>query len=111
MFVKSQINLLDTSFTLHSDESDEYIQSLIRLINTKIVSIQEDVDIDDPLKTAILTLLLITHELNSISNELNSTNAHALDSVKKLLFLLESKSDINLLSQNLDSTTKHVAMK
>lgn len=89
--MKAKIDLFDTSFILHSDEESEYIQSLLAYIRGKVDSIQEDIEIQDSLKQAILTLLLITHELKVTQKELETTNRYAMDSVKSLLILLDDE--------------------
>lgn len=100
--MKARIDLFDTSFMLHSDEESEYIQSLVSYIRGTVDTIQEDVKITDPLKQAILSLLLITHELKSSQNALSTTNNYAVNSMKSILLLLdEDKKEQQSVSRNL----------
>lgn len=89
--MKSKIDLFNTSFILHSDEDNEYIQSLVGYVRGILDTIQEDVEITDPLKQAILSLLLITHELKSSQKALSTTNDYAVNSMKSILLMLEEE--------------------
>ena len=99
--MKARIELFNTSFMLHSDEDNEYIQSLLGYIRGTVDTIQEDVEITDPLKQAILSLLLITHELKSSQKALLTTNDFAVNSMESILLLLdEEKKEQQSISYN-----------
>lgn len=102
--MKSRIDLFDTSFILHSDEDNEYIQTLVAYIHKKKELILEDVEVTDALKTSILTLLLVTHELFSIRRELKHTNTytvHALQDLSKLLQDQDTAQALNTAQREL----------
>ena len=87
--MKSQIDLFNRSFILHSDEDNEYIQSLVGYIKSKIDIIRDDVNTTDQLTLASLALLMITHELRSTKQDMNIQKSDSLDSIKKMITLLE----------------------
>lgn len=88
--MKSRIDLFNTSFFLHSDEDNEYIQSLVGYIKSKVETVIEDINTnDDHLKTAILSLLLITHELQDLKKELKDTNTYTVSSINQLINVLQ----------------------
>ena len=58
-----RIELLGASFQIQSDESPEYIESLLDHFRSRISQIEHTVATGDPLKKAILAALLVTDEL------------------------------------------------
>ena len=66
-----QIQLLGVSFTINTDEDPEYMSSVIEYLKKKIDSTQNLVKLNDPLKVAILTSLLLTDELFKEKNKEN----------------------------------------
>jgi cell division protein ZapA (FtsZ GTPase activity inhibitor) len=58
-----QIQLLGVSFTINTDEDPEHMARIIDYLKKKIDSTQKLVKMNDPLKVAILTGILLTDEL------------------------------------------------
>lgn len=58
-----QIQLLGVSFTINTDEDPAYMSTIIDYLKTKIEATQKLLKLNDPLKVAILTGLLLTDEL------------------------------------------------
>ena len=58
-----RINLLDTSFSVESDKTPEYVEKLVAHYQQQIQRIQRTTQPQDTLKTAILAALLVTDEL------------------------------------------------
>jgi cell division protein ZapA (FtsZ GTPase activity inhibitor) len=57
-----RIELLGTSFTIRSDQDDEYLREVVALYARKVAEIQRTVATNDRLKVAILAGVLITDE-------------------------------------------------
>jgi cell division protein ZapA (FtsZ GTPase activity inhibitor) len=58
-----KIELLGTSFSIHTDEDPKHLQDIIDYLKTKIQEVRGSVTTADPLKIAILSALLATDEL------------------------------------------------
>lgn len=91
--MKTRIDLLGTSFILHSDETSEYIQRLCRLIDTRARGIQNDIDCSDPLKLSIMVSLLLSHELLEEKQHSAQLNVDTTSSASKLISMLDQAMD------------------
>ena len=60
-----KIHILGSSFTLQSDEDEEYLKRVAEYYEKKLEEIRKKVSTDDPVKLAILTGMLITDDLFS----------------------------------------------
>ena len=58
-----KIRLLGSSFSLKVDEDPVYFSQLIKFIEEKFSGIQKEMSVQDPLRVAILSCILITDEL------------------------------------------------
>ncbi len=58
-----KINLLGTSFTIQSDESQEYMDQLLRHYKKKVEETRNTVGVTDPLKLSILSGLFLVDDL------------------------------------------------
>lgn len=58
-----KIELLGTSFSIHTDEDAAHLQDIVDYLKTKIQEVRGSVTTGDPLKIAILSALLATDEL------------------------------------------------
>ena len=58
-----RIDLLGTSFTIQTDESIEYINSIISELKRRINYVNKSSKINDPVKIAILVSIYLTDEL------------------------------------------------
>lgn len=63
-----RIELLGTSFQIQSDESPEYIETILNYYRERVVEIEATVATADPLKKAILAALLVTDELHRLKS-------------------------------------------
>ena len=57
-----KIELLGTSFTISSEESEEYLRKIAAYMKEKISEVKERTDITDPFRIAILASLNIVDE-------------------------------------------------
>ena len=57
------IRLLGSSFSLKVDEDPVYFDSLIEYIEKKISMVESQMGVRDPLRTAIISCILLTDEL------------------------------------------------
>jgi cell division protein ZapA len=64
-----RIELLGTSFQIQSDESPEYIETILNHYRERVAEIEATVATADPLKKAILAALLVTDELYRLKND------------------------------------------
>jgi len=58
-----KVNLLGTSFSLKVDEEPEYFKKVITHIEKMFSNIEIDMNINDPLRIAILSCILLTDDL------------------------------------------------
>ena len=58
-----QINLLGTRFSIQTDQSPDYIQTLLNRLSRRSLDIQKSLGSDDPLKAAIIMGLFLEDEL------------------------------------------------
>ncbi len=58
-----RVELLGASFAIQTDESREYIESVMAYLRDKVAAVKESTRVDDPLKTAILAGIYLVDEL------------------------------------------------
>ncbi|MBU0935805.1 MAG: cell division protein ZapA [Spirochaetes bacterium] len=58
-----RINLLGSSFVIQTDESEQYINSLLSYYQSRLDLVSKDSRVDDPLKQSILATIYIVDEL------------------------------------------------
>lgn len=88
--MKTNIELLGTSFILHSDQESEYIDTLLAYIKEQLAVIRHDVDCKDPLKASIMASLLITHELFALRDSMQQERIETSNTARKLSLALDS---------------------
>ncbi|MEW5814136.1 MAG: cell division protein ZapA [Spirochaetota bacterium] len=71
-----RLQILGTSFTIQVDEDPDYLNQLVAYVNTKIENVETTITGKNPLRTAIVTALLITDEL--FKERKNNANKQAL---------------------------------
>mgnify|MGYP006298235109 CR=1 FL=1 len=72
-----RIELLGTSFTIHTDEDPERVRDLVDYYKTKVQEIQGSVSTSDPLKIAILAGLLSADEVFKARDKLEAAQANS----------------------------------
>jgi cell division protein ZapA (FtsZ GTPase activity inhibitor) len=58
-----RVELLGASFVIQTDESREYVESLIAYLGSKIETVKSSSKVDDPLKASILAGIFLVDEL------------------------------------------------
>ncbi|MBU0928675.1 MAG: cell division protein ZapA [Spirochaetes bacterium] len=58
-----RVELLGASFTIQTDESREYVESLLAYLGSKIETVKSASKVDDPLKASILAGIFLVDEL------------------------------------------------
>ncbi len=58
-----RVSLLGTSFAIQTDESKEYVESLIAYLGSKIETVKSSSKVDDPLRASILAGIFLVDEL------------------------------------------------
>ncbi len=92
----TRIELLGTSFQIQSDESPEYIDTLLTYYKSRVQEIEGSVATGDPLKKAILAALLVTDELfreretvqtdgSGVNDELSSIADRIIGEIERVL--------------------------
>ena len=72
-----RIELLGTSFSVKTDEDEEYLREVVALFARKISEIQHSVPTSDPLKTAILAGILLSDEFLKLRGAARGDNMEA----------------------------------
>ncbi len=57
------IHVLGTSFTIQTDESPEYVRTLVDYVTDKITVLEKSISTKDTVRLALLASILITDEL------------------------------------------------
>lgn len=70
-----RVELLGTSFSIQTDESKEYVESLIAYLGSKVETVKSSSKIDDPLKAAILAGIFLVDELYRERVDASATTA------------------------------------
>ncbi len=91
--MKTKVELLGTSFVLHSDQDSDYIEKLLSYIKEQLIIIKQDVECNDSLKASIMASLLISHELFSLRDSVQKEHMETSNIVKKLSIALEQAID------------------
>lgn len=58
-----RVEMLGASFTIQTDESKDYVESLIAYLRSKVETVKATARVDDPLKVSILAALFLVDEL------------------------------------------------
>lgn len=58
-----RVELLGASFTIQTDESKDYVESLLAYLGSKIETVKASSKVDDPLKASILAGIFLVDEL------------------------------------------------
>lgn len=58
-----RVEMLGASFTIQTDESKDYVESLIAYLRSKVETVKATAKVDDPLKVSILAALFLVDEL------------------------------------------------
>lgn len=58
-----RIEMLGASFTIQTDESREYVESILDYLGTKVDQVSSSSRVDDPIKAAILAGVYLVDEL------------------------------------------------
>ncbi|MFW5801151.1 MAG: cell division protein ZapA [Spirochaeta sp.] len=57
------MDLLGTTFSIHTDEDPDYVRDLLSFVEEKVKETHRTVQTQDPLKVAIISALMIADEL------------------------------------------------
>lgn len=92
---KLQIDILDTSFTIETDEKAEYIESIVSYIKKKVAMIRNATLVTDPLKLAILSNIYIVDELFTAQKQVqqqsqNTDIEYIADAAERILLTIDS---------------------
>lgn len=58
-----RVELLGASFAIQTDETREYMESVLAYLRDKVAAVRASTRVDDPLKAAILTGIFLVDEL------------------------------------------------
>lgn len=82
-----QISILGSSFSIRTDEDPRYLDRLVSYIEEKVQTIESNMASTEPLRTAILSSILIADEL--FQERIESEKAEA--ATGRLIDLLDEK--------------------
>lgn len=86
-----RINVLGTSFVIQTDETEQYINSLLAYFQTRLDLVAQDSRVTDPLKQSILASIYILDELfrerveHSVHKDLDSDVGKELSQIAQRL--------------------------
>lgn len=97
-----RVEMLGASFTIQTDESREYVESILAYLGTKVEKVSSSSHVDDPLKAAILAGVYIIDELfrerveNSVSLGLSGKDHDEISAVaERLIARIDDTLGIN----------------
>jgi cell division protein ZapA len=97
-----RVEMLGASFTIQTDESREYVESILAYLGTKVDKVSSSSHVDDPLKAAILAGVYIIDELfrerveNSVSTGLSGKDHDEISAVaQRLIARIDDTLGIN----------------
>jgi len=64
-----RIHLLGTSFTIKTNEDPEYVHQLVQKVEKKFEQIRRSMGVSDPLRTAIISSIITTEELQKLQQQ------------------------------------------
>ena len=91
-----QIDLLGTSFRVHSDEDPEYFREVVEHFRSKIAEIPRSVSTSDPLKIAILAGILAADDFLKLNGRLRRDDSEANRITESLLSELDGALRTNV---------------
>ena len=96
-----RVELLGSSFLLHTDEDPEYVSELVDYFKSKVQEVRGSVHTDDPLKIAILSGLLAAEELFQAKKSLSYYESPDAEAAQRIAGQLIERLDRSL---DIDST-------
>ncbi len=89
-------NILGVSLSLKTDEDPAYLKKIIAYLESNIYKVQNELNVDDPLKAAILAGIFLSDEINKIEEKLykdkdeeSAKNKIIFQSIEKLNKILK----------------------
>ncbi len=64
-----RIHLLGTSFTIKTNEDPEYVYQLVQRVEKRFEQIRRSMGVSDPLRTAIISSIITTDELQKLQQQ------------------------------------------
>jgi cell division protein ZapA (FtsZ GTPase activity inhibitor) len=71
-----RVELLGASFAIQTDESKEYVESLLAYLGSKIETVRSSSKVDDPLKVALLAGIYLVDELYRERLDASAADTH-----------------------------------
>jgi cell division protein ZapA (FtsZ GTPase activity inhibitor) len=81
------ISMLGSSFSIRTDEDPRYLKELVSFVEEKVAMIESNMGSDEPLRSAILSSILIADELFQERKETEK----AVETTGKLITLLDNE--------------------
>ena len=91
-----RVELLGSSFLLHTDEDPQYVSELVDYFKSKVQEVQGNVHTDDPLKIAILSGLLTAEELFQAKKSLSDYESPDAEAAQRIAGQLIERLDRSL---------------
>lgn len=90
-----KIDILGTSFSIQTDETQEKMDNIISILKNKTQMVQTELGITDPLKNAIISSIIIIDDFLKEKNNNYETNNNSAE-VEKLTMQILEKIDKRL---------------
>ena len=77
-----RIHLLGTSFTIKTNENPEYVHQLVQKVEKRFEQIRRTMGVTDPLRTAIISSIITTDELQKLQQQSVEAESVTLDLIE-----------------------------
>lgn len=91
-----QINLLGTSFSIQTDQEEDYLKELVTFFANRIREVEKSTATQDPIRTSILAGILITDDLFRERRRIESSEEVSLDEIEKITHQIIERLDKSL---------------
>ena len=91
-----QINLLGTSFSIQTDQEEDYLKELVTFFANRIREVEKSTSSQDPIRTSILAGILITDDLFRERRRLESSEEVSQDEIEEITQQIIERLDRSL---------------
>jgi len=77
-----RIHLLGTSFTIKTNEDPDYVYKLVQKVEQRFEQIRKTMGVTDPLRTAIISSIITTDELQKLQQQSVEAESVTLDLIE-----------------------------
>jgi len=89
MATELNLDILGTSFSITTDEDEEYLKKVLAQYTKAVQNTQKISGINSPLNTAVLTGFLLCDEINKIKQQTENESAEAKERTMNIIAALD----------------------